>query len=156
MTALEAVRGLGEALVSGLVTPEVYRARDGEITQRTGPVLTDAQVLALDRAGRRIEAHLGGPQDIEWCLAEGVVSIVQSRPITTLFPIPQGPDQAFRVYLSVGHQQMMTDPMTALGRSVWQMTTPAPMAEAGDRLFADATARLATPGFLDVIGRTDP
>ena len=155
VTAVEAVRGRGDALVSGLVTPEVDCVRRGEIAERSG-LLTDAQMLALDRVGRRIEAHFGAPQDIEWCLADGVVHIVQSRPITTLFPVPQAPDQEFRVYLSMGHQQMMTDAMTALGRSVWQMTTPAPMVEAGARLFADATARLSTPGFLDMIGRSDP
>lgn len=156
VTAIEAVRGLGEALVSGRVSPEIYRVRHGEITHRTGSELGDAQLLSLERTGRRLESHLGGPQDIEWCLADGAVFVVQSRPITTLFPVPPAPDQQFRVYLSVGHQQMMTDAMTALGRSVWQMTTPAPMAEAGGRLFADATPRLSTPGFLDMIGRSDP
>ena len=52
------------------------------------PALTDAQVVELAQLGRRIQAHLGPPQDIEWCLADGGFQIVQSRPITTLFPIP--------------------------------------------------------------------
>jgi pyruvate,water dikinase len=64
------------------------------------------------------------------------------------------------VYLSVGHQQMMTDPMKPLGLSFWQMTTPAPMAEAGGRLFVDVTKRLASPasraGLLELAGRSDP
>ena len=107
--------------------------------------MTDAQVVRLAQLGRRIEAHFGRPQDIEWCLVDDGFQIVQSRPITTLFPIPETGDQENHVYVSVGHQQMMTDPMKPLGLSFWQMTTPAPMAEAGGRLFVDVTQRLASP-----------
>ena len=89
--------------------------------------------------GRRIEAHFGRPQDIEWCLVDDDFQIVQSRPITTLFPIPAAGDEENHVYVSVGHQQMMTDPMKPLGLSVWQLTTPRPMGEAGGRLFVDVT-----------------
>ena len=64
------------------------------------------------------------------------------------------------VYLSVGHQQMMTDAMKPLGLSFWQMTTPAPMAEAGGRLFVDVTKRLASPtsraAFLELARKSDP
>ena len=45
--------------------------------------------IELVQLGRRIEARLGRPQDIEWCLADDGFQIVQSRPITTLFPIPE-------------------------------------------------------------------
>ena len=93
--------------------------------------------------GRRIEAHFGHPQDIEWCLVDDGFQIVQSRPITTLFPIPAAGDQENHVYVSVGHQQMMTDPMKPLGLSLWQLTTPRPMYEAGGRLFVDVTQALA-------------
>ena len=95
-------------------------------------------------------------QDIEWCLVDDGFQIVQSRPITTLFPIPESGDRENHVYVSVGHQQMMTDPMKPLGLSFWQMTTPAPMAEAGGRLFVDVTQRLASPasraGLLEALG----
>jgi len=186
VASVEAGFGLGEALVSGLVNPDVYKIRDGEVVARTvgakrvaihaspaggteeravdperqdQPVLTDAQVVRLARLGRRIEAHFGRPQDIEWCLVDDF-EIVQSRPITTLFPIPESGDRENHVYISVGHQQMMTDPMKPLGLSFWQMTTPAPMAEAGGRLFVDVTQRLASPasraGLLELAGRSDP
>ncbi|MGP3776389.1 rifamycin-inactivating phosphotransferase [Streptomyces sp. SDT5-1] len=179
--------GLGEALVSGLVNPDVYRVRDGAIVERTVavkeralravpgggtrevdvepgrrelPALTDAQVLRLVELGRRIEARFGRPQDIEWCLADGDFQVVQSRPITTLFPVPERDDRDNHVYLSVGHQQMMTDAMKPLGISVWQLTAMAPMHTAGGRLFVDATPRLSTPSgraaLLDVVGRGDP
>ncbi|GHE35874.1 putative phosphoenolpyruvate synthase [Streptomyces longispororuber] len=179
--------GLGEALVSGLVNPDVYTVRDGEIVDKTivakqravhalptggtrdvavdagqqeQPALTDAQVLRLVRLGRRIEAHFGRPQDIEWCLDGDDFHIVQSRPVTTLFPVPEADDRENRVYVSVGHQQMMTDAMKPLGLSLWRKTAMVPMHEAGGRLFVDVTARLAAPAsrdaLLDMIGRGEP
>ncbi|MFJ8085603.1 rifamycin-inactivating phosphotransferase [Streptomyces sp. NPDC096205] len=187
VATLEAGFGLGEALVSGLVNPDVFTVRDGEVVTRTiaakqravqalpdggtqevevearrqeQPTLTDAQVLELVRLGRRIEAHFGCPQDIEWCLVDDGFRIVQSRPITTLFPVPEADDQENHVYVSVGHQQMMTDPMRPLGLSVCQLTAMTPMQDAGGRLFVDTTRRLASPagraGLLDLVGRSDP
>jgi phosphoenolpyruvate synthase/pyruvate phosphate dikinase len=164
VATVEASFGLGEALVSGLVNADVYKVRDGEVIAKTErqeqPALTDTQVVRLAQLGRRIEAHFGRPQDIEWCLVDDDFQIVQSRPITTLFPIPEAGDRENHVYVSVGHQQMMTDPMKPLGLSFWQMTTPRPMAEAAGRLFVDVTQILASPasraGFLAMLGRSDP
>ena len=164
VTSIEAVHGLGEALVSGLVNPDIYRVRDGAIagqeTRPGPPALTDAQVLKLAQLGRRIEAHFGRPQDIEWCLADGEFQIVQSRPVTTLFPVPEAPDQGNHVYLSVGHQQMMTDAMKPLGLSVWLLTTRAPMTDAGGRLFVDVTTMVGSPatraGLLQAMKNSDP
>ena len=117
--------------------------------------------MRLVELGRRIEAHFGRPQDIEWCLADDDFHIVQSRPITTLFPIPQADgDGENHVYLSVGHQQMMTDAMKPLGLSVWLLTAMAPMHEAGGRLFVDITRHLASPagraGLMGMVGKSDP
>jgi rifampicin phosphotransferase len=165
--SVEASFGLGEALVSGLVNADVYKVRGGEVVATAlatkQPALTDSQVLRLAQLGRRIEAHFGRPQDVEWCLVDDDFHIVQSRPITTLFPIPAAGDEKNdenHVYISVGHQQMMTDPMKPLGLSVWQMTTPRPMAEAGGRLFVDITQALASPtsraGLLQMMGKSDP
>jgi rifampicin phosphotransferase len=183
----EATFGLGEALVAGLVNADVYRVRDGEIVAKTvagkqlairalpaggtqekaidparqeQPALTDAQAMQLAQLGRRIEAHFGCPQDIEWCLVDDGFQIVQSRPITALFPVPARDDGENHVYISVGHQQMMTDPMKPLGWSMWQLTAMVPMHEAAGRLFVDVTMRLASPasraGLLEVMGRGDP
>jgi rifampicin phosphotransferase len=174
-------------LVSGRVNADVYKVRDEEIVasavgpkqlaiyaspaggtmeraiepeRRNQPALTDAQVLQIARLGRRIEAHFGNPQDIEWCLVDDGFQVVQSRPITTLFPIPAVSDRGNHVYVSVGHQQMMTDPMKPLGLSFWQLTTPRPMSEAGGRLFVDVTQALGSPttrdGLLEALGRSDP
>ena len=97
VASVEASFGLGEALVSGLVNGDVYKVRDGEVVAKAvgtkqlaihaspaggtqeqaidpelqdRPALTDAQVVRLAQLGRRIEAHFGRPQDIEWCLVD--------------------------------------------------------------------------------------
>lgn len=97
VAAVEAVFGLGEALVSGLANADSYTVTDGEVVARAiaakqravhplpaggtqvvaidperqeQAALTDAQAVRLVQLGRRIEAHFGSPQDIEWCLVD--------------------------------------------------------------------------------------
>ena len=162
VSSVEAVAGLSDALVSGLVNADIYKVRDSEIIDKTErqAVLTDAQVLRLVQIGRKIEAHFGRPQDIEWCLADDDFQIVQSRPITTLFPIPFAGDSENHVYLSTGHQQMMTDAMKPLGISMRQLTAGRPFHEAGGRLFVDVTRELASPSgraaLFAMAGKNDP
>ncbi|MGG0730741.1 phosphoenolpyruvate synthase [Bacillus paramycoides] len=185
--SIDASFGLGEALVSGLVSADNYKVKEGEIvdkmiatkklaiyalkeggtetkqidpTQQKIQTLTEQQILQLARIGRQIEAYFGCPQDIEWCLVDDIFYIVQSRPITTLYPIPEANDQENHVYISVGHQQMMTDAMKPLGLSFFLLTTRAPMRKAGGRLFVDATQRLASPAsrefLINTLGKSDP
>jgi pyruvate,water dikinase len=187
ISSIDAGFGLGEALVSGLVNADNYKVCDGRITDKkiaaktlaiypaeTGgtkkqdiaygkqnvQALTDEQIVQLEQIGRRIEKHFGCPQDIEWCLAEGAFYIVQSRPVTTLYPVPAANDEEKHVYVSVGHQQMMTDAMKPLGLSLWQLTAFRPMFKAGGRLFVDIAANLATPGgakaMIEAMGQHDP
>ncbi|MCM2535814.1 phosphoenolpyruvate synthase [Neobacillus pocheonensis] len=187
LLSIDASFGLGEALVSGLVSADCYKVQEEEIvdkmiatkklaiyglkeggteTQQIDPdqqktqTLTDQQILQLARIGRQIEAYFGCPQDIEWCLVDDTFYIVQSRPITTLYPIPEANDQENHVYVSVGHQQMMTDPMKPLGLSFFLLTTPAPMRKAGGRLFVDVTHMVASPdsrkNLLNAMGQHDP
>lgn len=179
--SIDASFGLGEAMVSGLVNADVYKVRNGKVidkkistkklaiyalkdggtaAQEMEPerqnkqALTGEQILQLARMGRKIEAHFGRPQDIEWCWADDTFYIVQSRPITTLYPIPEANDEENHVYLSVGHQQMMTDAMKPLGLSFWKLTTNAPMRNAGGRLFVDVTSMLASPDSRNTIINT--
>ncbi|ATB40141.1 phosphoenolpyruvate synthase [Cystobacter fuscus] len=187
VSSIDAGFGLGEALVSGLVNADIYKVRDGELIgkkvstkklaihasngggtkelaiepeRQNRQVLTDEQILQLARMGRKIEEHFGCPQDIEWCLVGDEFHLVQSRPITTLYPIPEANDQDSHVYVSVGHQQMMTDPMKPLGISLFQSTAFRPMYKAGGRLFVDVTNNLASPAgremLLEVMGKHDP
>ena len=87
---VEAARGLGEAVVSGEVTPDHYTlGRDGAVKRSrvvgTEPVLLDAECAALAEMGRRLAELHGGPQDIEWAFdADGRLYLLQSRPITTI------------------------------------------------------------------------
>ncbi|MFU2014363.1 phosphoenolpyruvate synthase [Peribacillus butanolivorans] len=187
LLSIDASFGLGEALVSGLVSADCYRVKEGEIvdkmiatkklaiyglkeggteTQQIDPdqqktqTLTEQQILQLARTGRQIEAYFGCPQDIEWCLVDDIFYIVQSRPITTLYPIPEANDQENHVYVSVGHQQMMTAPMKPLGMSLFQLTSFGPRFKAGGRLFVDVINNLASPVsrkmLLDAMGQHDP
>ena len=113
LTIIEGSWGLGEAVVSGSVSPDNYvfdlrseRVVDRLIAekeimivpegehgtkvvklsekQRTAPVLSDAEVARLATLGRIAESHYGVPQDIEWAIVGGDVFILQSRPITTI------------------------------------------------------------------------
>ncbi|WP_163102795.1 phosphoenolpyruvate synthase [Peribacillus alkalitolerans] len=187
LLSIDASFGLGEALVSGLVSADCYKVQEDKIvdkmiatkklaiyglkeggteTKRIDPnhqkaqTLNDQQILELARIGRQIEAYFGCPQDIEWCLVDDTFYIVQSRPITTLYPIPEANDQENHVYVSVGHQQMMTDPLKPLGMSLFQLTSFGPRFKAGGRLFVDVTHRLASPDnrkmLLEAMGQHDP
>lgn len=110
---IEAGFGLGEAIVSGQVTPDSYviekqprriidknvtyqgralwRGANGgnewrELSEAEGnkPALTDEQALELAELVLKIERHYGFPCDIEWAFEAGTFYITQSRPITTL------------------------------------------------------------------------
>jgi pyruvate, water dikinase len=107
---VEAVFGLGEAAVSGHVTPDHFViARDGEVKKRRiavqpfavvgapaggtaerelsadeggAPTLDEARLRALARLGDDLERRLGVPQDIEWAVADGELYVLQARPVT--------------------------------------------------------------------------
>ena len=104
--------GLGEAIVSGRVTPDSFLVAKGswqivereifakqiatqpdgdgtvdvpvERARQTQPSLTDQQVTEVAKLAARVEDHYGKPQDVEWALAGEELYLLQSRPITTL------------------------------------------------------------------------
>ncbi|MGW3205628.1 phosphoenolpyruvate synthase [Streptomyces sp. NPDC001135] len=115
---VSAVHGLGEGLVSGAVDADTvvldtatgrplttvtgdkqerYDAGSGPgcrvspvaAQDRAAPVLTAADLALLHQTGRRVTAHYGAPQDIEWAIADGTLWILQSRPVTTPGPAPE-------------------------------------------------------------------
>ena len=69
------------------------------------------QAVGLGSLGRSIEKHFGSPQDIEWCLVNDEIFIVQSHPITHSFPFPAVNDDKLHLFISFGHVQMMTEAM---------------------------------------------
>ncbi len=186
IVSIDASFGLGEALVGGLVSADLYqvdkrqlrlvkrqispkqlaiRARSEggveqvalDAEQRMRPALTDAQAMELARLGSRIEAHYGQPQDIEWAWQQGEFYVLQARPITSLFPLPEPvpDDSALHVYMSFSHLQVMTDPMPPLSLSVWRLLFPAgrprgamenpEVCTAGGRLYIDVSSALRHP-----------
>jgi pyruvate,water dikinase len=148
---IDASFGLGEALVAGLVTADLYRVRSrsiitkqvarkvlairplpdgGTVTEALSrgeqerQALPDDRILELAGLGLRIEEHYGREQDIEWCLADSKFFIVQSRPITSLCPAPRAADGRLHLYVSFGHPQMMTEAMKPLGISALRTFMP--------------------------------
>ncbi len=151
IASIEGGVGLGEALVSGDTTGDAVRVdqRTGEVLDyevgdqqvavrsrseggtetveldaddRTRRVLSDDQVRTLVQMGAEIEALFECPQDIEWCLDDGDVSIVQARPITSLFPLPDPMprDDRLHVYFSMGHTQAMAEAMPPLAADLFR------------------------------------
>ncbi|MBT2594156.1 PEP/pyruvate-binding domain-containing protein [Arthrobacter sp. ISL-72] len=205
---IDASPGLGEAVVSGAVNPDhfVVDRATGEILERrpgdkgiairplpgggtervnlapaSGPSLSDFQVRTLASLGSRVERHYGAPQDIEWAIdGTDKVWLTQSRPITTLYPLPEPrPDlparEGTRLYLCFSLAQGLTRPLTPMGLAGFRLITssaaraagfdvpdprngPAPYRQAGLRLFFDLTAvirssvgRAIVPRVFDVM-----
>lgn len=179
IVSIDASFGLGETLVSGIVSADLYQVKADKLLKKqiarkeiaiyarpeggtakveitgkmqTAPALSDGQAVRLARMGRSIEEHFGSPQDIEWCLADNEIFILQSRPITTLYPVPGAADDKIHLFLSFGHVQMMTEAIKPLGISVLRTLAPlgksSPRAEsdllqeAGGRLYLDITRLL--------------
>lgn len=189
--SIDASYGLGEAVVSGLVTADMYQVcgddiiaknigskqyaiyslpEGGTVTkelseeEQNSQAMTDSYILKLAAVGRNIESHYGCEQDIEWCLtAEGDLYVVQSRPITTLYPMvePVPTDDALHVYISFGHFQMMTNAVKPMGRSVLRTLIPVGhsvpgdesswIVNAGGHLYVDLTHLLKVPPFRNFL-----
>ena len=165
LAVVEAIPGLGEELVSGRVNPDVYTVRDGAI------VATDTRQRAAGacRMGTswRSRSWDGGSRSSSGAprtssgagLRTGSRSCRAARSRRS-FPSLRREMARTTSYVSVGHQQMMTDPIKPLGLSLWQLTTPRPMSVAGGRLFVDVTEMLGAPtpraGLLRAMGGSDP
>ncbi|MFP5311810.1 MAG: PEP/pyruvate-binding domain-containing protein, partial [Actinomycetes bacterium] len=194
---IDAAPGLGEAVVSGAVNPDHFvvdsltgrvlerdlgdkaaevRARPGggtylqELPATPGAAcLTDGQLRALTRLGLQAAGHLGAPQDTEWAIDRaGGLWLTQSRPITTLYPVPRSNGAAgkgprgrntaagTRAYLCFSLAQGLTRPLTPMGLAAIRLIAssvvtaagvpvpdprsgPSPYAEAGQRIYIDFT-----------------
>src|SRR4051812_2668715 len=166
--SIDAVAGLGDRLVSGAVNPEHYvvDTPSGAIPERGGALLDDARLRELAELGARIEAHYGKPQDIEWAIDDTRLWVVQSRDITTLYPLPAGlpdPDKELRVLLSANVAQGVLQPFTPMGLQTFRLLGsgfathfararprdidegPAATKESGLRLWIDVTPLLTNP-----------
>ena len=83
---IEAVRGLGEQVVSGEVTPDQYivdrKGKQKKAQTPHGGVLSEAELARISELAVQLETHYGKPQDIEWAIYQNDVYLLQSRPIT--------------------------------------------------------------------------
>lgn len=197
-TVIDATLGLGEALVGGHVAPDNYvvDTAAGRITSKTlgakaiairgqaggGTITTqeaagdrqalpDPAILELARLGAEVEARLfpGQPQDIEWAWAAGKLYLLQSRAITSLYPLPDArrtPRTPLQVLFSLNHVQGMLDPFTPLGQDAitlvliaffrafgyrYDMANQREMVVAGERVYINYTPALRHPSFRRVL-----
>ena len=187
---LSASFGLGEAVVGGDVSPDnwvldaqgkvlehhlsdkqVITVREGKGTvnepmpeeKRRAVSLNDREVAELAALGARAQKYFDSPQDLEWAIEGGRIYLVQSRPITSLFPLPEpepAPEDGLRIYLSFNvHAQQMMEPITPAGIEYWRAlvggfvhaATGRPGHDAAwfkvaaGRMFADVTELLRKP-----------
>jgi pyruvate,water dikinase len=152
-TVIDATFGLGEALVSGQVEPDNYvidtkkiqiikksigtKAFSIHANSHGGTVnntqsandhqaLSDNEILELVQIGLQTASYFNSPQDIEWAMEQGHLYLVQSRPITSLYPIPSSSpnwktaNDNLQVWFSFASWQGMLDPITPLGQDTFR------------------------------------
>jgi rifampicin phosphotransferase len=90
-TVVNAVHGLGDALMAGTVDPETWIASNGRLTLQGESlgVLTEKQAREVAELARSVANTFGKPQDIEWAIEDDSQFLLQARPITAL---PKKPD----------------------------------------------------------------
>ncbi|WP_199512702.1 PEP/pyruvate-binding domain-containing protein [Nucisporomicrobium flavum] len=149
---VDAALGPGTAVVNGAGTADHY-VLGGSPPAARG-YLTTEDLNELRAIGARVQAQFGVPQDVEWAIDRaGTTWLLQSRPITTLFPAPPDTGEP-RVYLEFGHVQGMLQPATPLGMSTLRtliagMLAPlgirADIVDIGGRLYGDLTDLARNP-----------
>ena len=190
-TVIDATLGLGEALVSGQVEPDQYLVDtaaappvilsktlgDKALAIHSSPgggthtvrneagqvqALPDSAILELVGLGQRIQdEYQGVPQDIEWGWADDRLYLLQARPVTSLYPLPDGlPAEPLQVMISFGAAQGMLEPITPFGINGIQalmvgaagvlgykrtIASQQAFLQAGERLFINITALIRNP-----------
>jgi rifampicin phosphotransferase len=89
---INALAGIGERLASGAATPDRWVVRGDDVHQQSAAeaAIDERRARSVADLARRVEAELGGSQDIEWALVDDEVVLLQARPITAL-PVPPVP-----------------------------------------------------------------
>ncbi|REJ06489.1 phosphoenolpyruvate synthase [Microbacterium bovistercoris] len=149
---VDAAAGLGEAVVSGMVTPEHYELdEDGALQKWTpgradvvirtdagggirhdtaaqtgGRLLSASQLAKLAGYARAAVTHFGRPQDMEWAIADGTVHILQARPMTALPPEPRRLNRRERVQSMIFSEYLPVRPYP-MDVTTWLGRGPADM-----------------------------
>ncbi|WP_439026732.1 PEP/pyruvate-binding domain-containing protein [Haloarchaeobius sp. DT45] len=188
---IDAGYGLGESQVGGLVTADTIHAdaATGDVidytvgekrqavhatpgggtrttvvseTKRRQRVLSDAEVRGLVDLGNQIHDLFGTPMDVEWCRDDDRFVVLQARPITTLFPVPEPAptDDTLHLYYSWNHKEAMSAAMPPLVVDVWVrllrdsmehygLGETAEITTAGGRIYQDLTPFVRNRRFRD-------
>ncbi|MDF1500966.1 MAG: PEP/pyruvate-binding domain-containing protein [Anaerolineales bacterium] len=172
-TVIDAAFGLGEALVSGRTDPDhfIFDTMRQEVTGRAlgaksvstrsrpgGGVMTvdeeaaghatldDTQIERLASLGDQVQALLESPQDIEWAIAGRKIYLLQSRPITSLYPLPELSYDPLTAWISFGSVQGLLGPMTPLGRQALRMVIGGAAQLFGERIEPEQLRALPSAG----------
>ncbi|RFU19101.1 PEP/pyruvate-binding domain-containing protein [Geodermatophilus marinus] len=153
-TVVDAAPGLGTSVVEGTTVAD-HHVLDGAPPEGGG-CLTAARLEELRGVGQRLQRRLGGPQDVEWAYdRDGALWLLQSRPITTLFPAPPpSGEPGPRLYVEFGHVQGMLRPVTPMGMATLRSVLAGMLAafglrveivDVGGRLYGDLTDAVRDP-----------
>ncbi|GID95637.1 phosphoenolpyruvate synthase [Amorphoplanes digitatis] len=145
---VDAAPGVGTAVVEGAAGVDHYVLGAGE--PAGGGCVPPGRLGELRALGERVQDRAGGPQDVEWAVdRDGTLWLLQSRPITTLFPLPPVSTRPQpRVYFEFGHVQGMLQPVTPMGMSTLKVQVAGMLAalgvraeivDIGGRLYGDLT-----------------
>lgn len=185
---IEAVFGLGEAMVSGLVTPDyyTYNKKKASLVERklsykniailplkeggtvtvdintAKQVLQNSQIIELAQLGEKLEQHYGSPQDVEWAIQDNKIYILQTRPITSLYPLPLFNDDDFHMLVCINYIQMNTAAFSRMGGETFTYILrlkDVPMTEykndyislPGGRLFSDFSPLFNYKTFRNIV-----
>ncbi|MEU7906490.1 PEP/pyruvate-binding domain-containing protein [Actinoplanes sp. NPDC049118] len=145
---VDAAPGPGTAVVEGAADVDHYVLGAG--APAAGGCVPPGRLAELRALGERLQDRAGAPQDVEWAIdRDGTLWLLQSRPITTLFPLPPESDRPQpRVYFEFGHVQGMLQPVTPMGMSTLKVQVAGMLAalgvraeivDIGGRLYGDLT-----------------
>ncbi len=135
--------------------------------------LPDGRIVELAQIARQVAEHFGSPQDIEWAWANQQLYLLQSRPITSLYPLPVPARSGLRVYVNFNFIQGVTDPLTPLGIDALRMLFSGMprllrlhssmreiLPDAGGRLFLDLSDVIGDTRLrnltLNIVAQSDP
>lgn len=151
---VDATPGLGTTVVDGSAPADHYVLRGDPVPD--GGCLGPAQLARLRAAGERLQRRAGRPQDVEWAFdRNGELWLLQSRPVTTLFPLPRSSRPGTRVLLEVGHMQGMLQPFTPMGMAAMRLAMTQYLESAGVRTGPDGNGVLVEAAgrmYLDITG----
>jgi pyruvate,water dikinase len=107
---IECTKGLGDNLASGLLNPTSYKIINDIIHCTGEDILNRKDLYKLFKIGRKCEKYFNSPQDIEWCICDNTIYIVQCRPIRII-------DED--IFSNANFRETIPNPISQMGWSIW-------------------------------------